>query len=713
MSMLRLEHLLFAMLFDDTAKETIRQCGGDPEKVRKEIDFFLREQIASVPKGVSVEPQFTTMLERVIQRAARDVFSSGNERQVTCGDILVAFFKERDSYAVYVLTSSGITRYNIINYISHGVSAIDENKTSKKTTSNPLEIFTVNLVEMAGQGKIDPIIGRSYELKRTVQTLCRRRKNNPIFVGEPGVGKTAIAEGLALRLFEGDVPDIIKGAVIYSLDMGALLAGTKYRGDFEQRLKGVLKALKKEKSKTILFIDEIHTIVGAGATTGGNMDASNLLKPYLDELRCIGSTTLDEYRNYFEKDKALARRFQRIEIEEPSVEETVRILNGVKSHYEKHHNVRYTIPALRAAAELAHKYINNRKLPDKAIDVIDEAGAAVQVASVSKGVIGVKDIEKIVADIAKIPPNSVSNTDKKRLKDLPSKLKELIFGQDSAVKALAEAIKLSRSGIAKPDKPIGSFIFAGPTGVGKTEVAKQLAHVMGIEFLRFDMSEYTEAHTISRLIGAPPGYVGFESGCLLTDSINQHPHCVLLLDEIEKAHKNLFNILLQVMDYATLTDNNGKKADFRNVIIIMTSNLGASDMDRTGIGFQRDKFAKGGETDKAIRDTFMPEFRNRLDAVIEFNRLSLETMECIVGKLISEIGTQLSDKKVSLELAVDAVKWLAKNGYDPVFGARPLQRLIYNKIKKILAEEILFGKLEKGGKVLVSVKNGKLNFLYS
>ena len=635
-------------------------------------------------------------------------------------------FREPDSYAVYLLQEQGITRFDLVNYISHGISKIaaaeewpqseeeqsEEEKPDRRV--KPLEAFAVNLVAKAQQGNIDPLIGRDDEIERTIHVLCRRRKNNPIYVGDPGVGKTALAEGLALKIHHGEVPDVLKDAVIYALDMGALLAGTKFRGDFEARLKGVLAGLKKLPN-SILFIDEIHTIVGAGATSGGSMDASNILKPALasGELKCIGSTTYHDYKSYFERDRALARRFQRIEVPEPSQDEAYKILEGLKPHYEKHHGVHYSSGAIRAAVQLSAKHINDRKLPDKAIDVIDEVGAAVKIQPPDKRKksIGAKDIERIVAKIAKIPPRSVSTSDKEQLQNLDRDLKLTVFGQDTAIDTLTSTIRLSRSGLGHPEKPIGCFLFSGPTGVGKTEVAKQLAHTMGIEFIRFDMSEYMEKHTVSRLIGAPPGYVGFDQGGLLTDAINRNPYAVLLLDEIEKAHPDLFNILLQVMDHAALTDNNGKKADFRNIILIMTTNAGAREMSGAPLGFgARSNAGKGKE---AIEKMFSPEFRNRLDAMIVFNSLSMEIIERVVDKFIIELDHQLNEKKVFLQLTVKARRWLAEKGYDPSFGARPMARLIQNEIKRVLADEILFGRLQSGGKVEVDENEGKLAFTYS
>jgi ATP-dependent Clp protease ATP-binding subunit ClpA len=661
----------------------------------------------------------------VLQRAVIHA-QSAEKKEINGGNMLIAMFREPDSYAVYLLEEQGITRFDVVNYVSHGISKIatneewtgqeeeqgDQDKTPKKV--NPLQAYTVNLVEKAARGDIDPLIGRDDEIERTIHVLCRRRKNNPIYVGDPGVGKTALAEGLALKIHKGEVPDALKSAVVYSLDMGGLLAGTKFRGDFEARLKGVLTGLKKQ-ANAILFIDEIHTIVGAGATSGGSMDASNILKPALasGELKCIGSTTYHDYKSYFERDRALARRFQKIEVSEPSKEDAYKILQGLKLHYEKHHGVHYSTSALHAAVDLSAKHINDRRLPDKAIDVIDEVGAATRLMPPEKRkkTIGAKDIEKIVAKIAKIPPRSVSVSDKEQLQNLERDLKLTVFGQDTAIEALASTIKLSRSGLGHPEKPIGCFLFSGPTGVGKTEVAKQLAHIMGIEFIRFDMSEYMEKHTVSRLIGAPPGYVGFDQGGLLTDAVNRNPYAVLLLDEIEKAHPDLFNILLQVMDHATLTDNNGKQADFRNIILIMTTNAGAREMSGAPLGFgARSNAGKGKE---AIEKMFSPEFRNRIDAMIVFNSLSMEIIERVVDKFIMELDRQLNEKKVFLSITPAARRWLAERGYDPAFGARPMARLIQNEIKRVLADEILFGKLQNGGKVEVDESEGRLVFNYS
>jgi ATP-dependent Clp protease ATP-binding subunit ClpA len=720
-----LEHLLYALLLDKDASRAIINCGGDIDRLRKSLEEFFNGELETLPAGFDQEPQQTLSFHRVLQRAVIHA-QSAERKEINGGNLLIAMFRESDSYAVYLLEEQGITRFDVVNYVSHGISKIstgedwpqseqehdDEEKPAQRV--KPLQAFTVNLVNKAGQGSIDPLIGRDDEIERTIHVLCRRRKNNPIYVGDPGVGKTALAEGLALKIHRGEVPDTLKDAVIYALDMGALLAGTKFRGDFEARLKGVLAGLSKQPN-SILFIDEIHTVVGAGATSGGSMDASNILKPALasGELKCIGSTTYHDYKSYFERDRALARRFQKIEISEPSVDEAYKILQGLKPHYEKHHGVHYSTTALHAAVELSAKHINDRRLPDKAIDVIDEVGAAVKILPPErrKKIIGPKDIEKIVAKIAKIPPRSVSTSDREQLQNLERDLKLTVFGQDVAVEMLASTIKLSRSGLGHPEKPIGCFLFSGPTGVGKTEMAKQLAHTMGIEFIRFDMSEYMEKHTVSRLIGAPPGYVGFDQGGLLTDAINKSPYAVLLLDEIEKAHPDLFNILLQVMDHATLTDNNGRKADFRNVILIMTTNAGAREMSGAPLGFgAQSNVGKGKE---AIEKMFSPEFRNRLDAMITFNSLSMEVIEKVVDKFIMELDEQLNEKKVFLHLTAKARRWFAERGYDPTFGARPMARLIQNEVKRVLADDILFGKLQNGGKVTVDENEGKLTFEYS
>jgi ATP-dependent Clp protease ATP-binding subunit ClpA len=719
------EHLLYALLQDRIGGRTIVNCGGDLEKLKKELEEFFHNQVETLPKGREREPQQTIGFHRVLQRAVVHA-QSAEKTEVNGGDLLAAIFREKDAYAVYLLEQQGVSRFDVINYLSHGVSKLPGSEEWTQSTESerdeeeprpirdPLQAFTVNLVQRAREGGIDPLIGRDNEIERTIHVLCRRRKNNPIYVGDPGVGKTAIAEGLALKIFQKQVPEPLKDSVIYALDMGALLAGTKFRGEFEARLKGVLNSLKKRPG-AILFIDEIHTIVGAGATSGGSLDASNILKPVLasGELRCIGSTTYHDYKSYFERDRALARRFQKIEVSEPSVDESYQILQGLKPHYEKHHGVTYTNDALRAAAELSAKHINDRRLPDKAIDVIDEVGAATKLrpSEEAEKVIDTEEIETIVAKMAKIPPRSVSISDKERLKNLDRDLKLTVFGQDAAIDSLAGVIKLSRSGLGQPEKPIGCFLFAGPTGVGKTEVAKQLARVLGVEFLRFDMSEYMEKHTVSRLIGAPPGYVGFDQGGLLTDAVNKTPYAVLLLDEIEKAHPDLFNILLQVMDHAALTDNNGRKADFRNIVLIMTTNAGAREMSGSFLGFGQGSIAGKGK--EAIEKMFSPEFRNRMDGIIFFNSLSPEIIEQVVDKFLVELDVQLNEKKVFLEVSQKARKWLAERGYDPVFGARPMARLIQTEIKRALADEILFGKLQNGGKVEVDESGGELTFSFS
>ncbi|HIP52523.1 MAG TPA: ATP-dependent Clp protease ATP-binding subunit ClpA, partial [Chromatiales bacterium] len=685
---------------------------------------FIEETTPVIPADETRETQPTLGFQRVLQRAVFHVQSSGN-KEVTGANVLVAIFSEQESQAVYFLQRQNIARLDVVNYISHGISKVhgeseeDDDQTSadsgdemgQSEGSDPLESFATNLNEQARLGKIDPLIGRAHEIERTIQILCRRRKNNPLLVGEAGVGKTAIAEGLAKKIVDGEVPEVLANSTIYALDLGGLVAGTKYRGDFEKRLKAVLAQLKKHPD-AILFIDEIHTIIGAGAASGGVMDASNLIKPVLasGDLRCIGSTTYQEFRGIFEKDRALARRFQKIDINEPSVDETFEILKGLKSRFEEHHNVKYSIPALRSAAELSEKYINDRHLPDKAIDVIDEAGANVQLQPTGKRkkTIGVRDVENIVAKIARIPPKKVSVSDTEVLQNLTRDLKMVVFGQDEAIETLASAIRMSRSGLGNEDRPVGSFLFAGPTGVGKTEVTRQLARIMGMELIRFDMSEYMERHTVSRLIGAPPGYVGFDQGGLLTEEINKHPHAVLLLDEIEKAHPDVFNLLLQVMDHGTLTDNNGRKADFRNVVIVMTTNAGASEMSRPSIGFTAQDHTSDGM--EAIKRLFTPEFRNRLDAVVQFNSLPTDVIEHIVDKFLFELEQQLEEKKVGLSVEPAARKWLAEHGYDEKMGARPMARLIQEKIKKPLAEALLFGELKNGGQVRVGVENGELAF---
>jgi ATP-dependent Clp protease ATP-binding subunit ClpA len=712
---LLLEHLLLAMLDDTRAVELFDACGADRDELREELEEWLDEQ-DSVDGDAEVEPQQTLSFQRVLQRAAMHVRSSGRET-IDAGNLLISMFREPESFAIYLLEQQGVSRFDLVNYVSHGISKVpgkdnpqtptgvgDDGEEAEKT-ANPLEAFCDELVAKAAAGKIDPLIGRDDEVERAIQVLCRRRKNNPVFVGDPGVGKTAIAEGLALKVHDGDVPDVLGQVKIYALNMSALLAGTRYRGDFEERLKALIDELKKDE-QAILFIDEIHTVVGAGATTGGTMDAGNMLKAPLSsgELRCIGSTTHAEYKSAFGKDRALARRFQKIDVVEPTVDEAYRILRGLKERYEQHHSVKYTDAALRAAADLSARHINDQKLPDKAIDVIDEAGARVRMQPESRRrkTIRPKDIEAIVAKIARIPPRTVNKDDKVKLKDLERDLKLLIYGQDEAISTIAAAIKLGRSGLGTPDTPIGSFLFAGPTGVGKTELAKQLALTMGVHFMRIDMSEYMEKHTVSRLIGAPPGYVGFDQGGLLTDGIRKNPHCVLVLDEIEKAHPDVFNILLQVMDHATLTDNNGNQADFRNVVIIMTTNAGARDMAKKSLGFADKDFKQLGKN-KALERTFSPEFRNRLDAIVSFNGLPPEVVRKVVDKFLHELDGQLTDKKVSIDITDAARDWLAKKGYDQQFGARPMARTIHEHVKKQLVDELLFGRLQNGGVVTVDV----------
>ena len=723
---LTLEHVLLSLLQDKTARDVIRHCKGDIRNLQRELDKFLDEKLEKLPEGTDRLPEQTPAFQRVFERATLQAQGSGQEL-IDGSNILAAIYQERRSFAVYLLEKQGVKRLDVLRFISHGVSKLEvdgnkeevsphhEGEEEETPVRDPLAAFTSNLIARAAEGRIDPLIGRASELTRTIQVLCRRRKNNPIYVGDPGVGKTAIAEGLALKIQQQDIPEVLKGAEFYALDMGALLAGTKYRGEFEQRLKAVITALK-QKPNVILFIDEIHTIVGAGAVSGGSMDASNILKPALasGEIRCIGSTTYPEYKASFERDRALARRFQKIEIGEPSMADTIQILQGLKKTYEAHHSITYAEDAITAAAELSAKYINDRFLPDKAIDVIDEAGAAVKMLAVidRPKEITAHDIEQIVARMAKIPPKTVSVSDKDRLQSLEGELKAVIYGQDHAISQLVRSIKLSRAGLSTPTKPVGSFLLSGPTGVGKTELAKQLAKAMGVEFLRFDMSEYMEKHTVSRLIGAPPGYVGFDQGGLLTDAINKAPHSVLLLDEIEKAHPDLFSILLQVMDHATLTDNNGKKADFRNVILLMTTNAGAREMSSEGVGFKTGDnvtAASGSKGRGAIERMFTPEFRNRLDGWIAFEPLSFEVTERVVDKFINEVQTQLSEKKVILELTEPARAWLARKGYDKLYGARPMARLIQTKIREPLADELLFGKLQQGGRVLIGVKDDDIS----
>lgn len=719
-----IEHMFYAILHDSTGMEIIEGCGGNIESLKSTVDNFFKNQMESIPEGNDYVLQHAIGFQRVIQRAVNHA-RSADKHEVEVGDILASIFLEKDCHAAYFMSMEGITRLDILNYISHEVSKDpyrdapgDYGKADpkKKKKVNPLKVFCIDLIESAAMGKIDPLIGRNNELDRTIQVLCRRRKNNPVFVGEPGVGKTAMAEGLAMKIYDGGVPDILKDVKIFSLDLGALLAGTKFRGDFELRLKGVISSIKKIKN-AILFIDEIHTIVGAGATSSGSMDASSIMKPFLakGELRCIGSTTYEEYQNHFEKDRALSRRFEKIEITEPSVDDTYKILKGLKSYYEAHHGLEYTEPALQSAAELSAKFLNDRFLPDKAIDVIDEAGAFVRLTGSSRRKkIHPTDIEKIVAKMARIPTVSVSTDDKSKLEHLDKHLKEVVFGQDEAIKFIVTSIKRSRAGLGTPGRPIGSFLFTGPTGVGKTEVSRQLARTLGVSFIRFDMSEYMEKHAVARLIGAPPGYIGFDQGGLLTDGIRKNPHCVLLFDELEKAHPDIFNILLQVLDYATLTDNNGKKADFRNVIIIMTSNAGAREMSTHTIGFGGAAYDPESKSMKAIEQLFSPEFRNRLDGIVNFAPLDVAIMEMIVDKFLTELNQQLAGKKVSIGLSPAARTWLAQKGYDPRYGARPLGRLIQIEIKDVLSDEILFGKLEKGGGVLVDIdENEKMSFTYS
>jgi ATP-dependent Clp protease ATP-binding subunit ClpA len=711
------EHLLLALLDNPSAAEVLRACAVNIEDLRKTLGNFITDNTPTVPGTNEVDTQPTLGFQRVIQRAIMHVQSASNgKKEVTGANVLVAIFGEKDSHAVYYLHQQGVTRLDVVNFISHGVrkdshnevpkspEGGEENQAEAQAKENPLDQFTQNLNKAAAEGKIDPLIGRDNEVERVIQILCRRRKNNPLLVGEAGVGKTAIAEGLAWRITQSDVPDILQNAVVYSLDMGALLAGTKYRGDFELRLKGVLKQLK-ETPNGILFIDEIHTIIGAGSASGGTLDASNLLKPALSsgQLKCIGATTYTEYRGVFEKDHALARRFQKIDVNEPTVEQTVQILRGLKAKFEEHHNVKYSASALTTAAELSARFINDRHLPDKAIDVIDEAGAAQRILpkSKQKKTIGKADIEDIISKIARIPPQTVNQDDRSKLQTIERDLKNVVFGQEPAIEALASSIKMARAGLGKTDKPIGSFLFSGPTGVGKTEVAKQLAFTLGIELIRFDMSEYMERHAVSRLIGAPPGYVGFDQGGLMTEAITKKPHAVLLLDEIEKAHPDVFNILLQVMDHGTLTDNNGRKADFRNVIIIMTTNAGAESLQKRSIGFNDSKEA--GDEMADIKRMFTPEFRNRLDAIISFRALDEEIILRVVDKFLMQLEEQLHEKKVEATFSDNLRKFLGKKGFDPLMGARPMARLIQDMIRKALADELLFGKLVTGGRVIVDL----------
>ena len=713
------EHLLHALLDNPSASDVLRACSANIEDLRSSLSNFIRDNTPQVAGTEEVDTQPTLGFQRVIQRAIMHVQSTGNgKKEVTGANVLVAIFGEKDSHAVYYLHQQGVTRLDVVNYIAHGIRKSDPPEAGKAEAqmdseevnmggernekASPLEQYTLNLNQAAKEGKIDPLIGRDYEVERTIQILCRRRKNNPLLVGEAGVGKTAIAEGLAWRITEGTVPEVLKDAVVYSLDMGALLAGTKYRGDFEQRLKGVLKTLK-DKPNAVLFIDEIHTLIGAGAASGGTLDASNLIKPALSsgQLKCIGATTFTEYRGIFEKDAALSRRFQKVDVVEPTVPETIEILKGLKPRFEEHHGISYSTEALEAAAQLSAKYINDRHLPDKAIDVIDEAGAAQRVKPEAdrKAVVGRTEIEEIVAKMARIPPANVSNDDRSKLQTLERDLKSVVFGQDKALEVLASAVKMARSGLGKPDKPIGSFLFSGPTGVGKTEAAKQLAYILGVDLIRFDMSEYMERHAVSRLIGAPPGYVGYDQGGLLTEAVTKKPHAVLLLDEIEKAHPDIFNVLLQVMDHGTLTDNNGRKADFRNVIIIMTTNAGAETMQKSVMGFTTQKQA--GDEMADIKRLFTPEFRNRLDAIVSFKPLDEQIILRVVDKFLLQLEQQLAEKKVEVTFTDKLRKHLAAKGFDPAMGARPMQRLIQDTIRRSLADELLFGRLVDGGRLEV------------
>ena len=722
-----LEHLLLSLIDDRDASSVMRACNVDIERLRAKLTDFLDKELTNLILDQDSEAQPTASFQRVIHRAVVHVQSSGRE-EVTGANVLVAVFAERESNAAYFLQEQDMTRFDAVNFISHGISkragmseprgvrGVDEDAATvegsddKKRSTDALEAYCVNLNQKAKDGRIDPLIGRDKEIERTIQVLCRRSKNNPLYVGDPGVGKTAIAEGLARKIVRGEVPQVLANATVFSLDMGTLLAGTRYRGDFEERLKAVMKEIEAYPG-AILFIDEIHTVIGAGATSGGAMDASNLLKPALQSgvLRCIGSTTYKEYRQHFEKDRALVRRFQKIDVAEPTVEDAFEIMKGLKPYFEDFHNIKYTNQAIKAAVELSAKYIHDRKLPDKAIDVIDETGASQMLLAPSKRkrTIGVKEVEATVATMARIPPKTVSKSDTELLRNLENDLKRVVFGQEQAIHALSAAIKLARAGLRDAEKPIGCYLFSGPTGVGKTEVARQLASLLGVQILRFDMSEYMERHTVSRLIGAPPGYVGFDQGGLLTDGVDQNPHCVLLLDEIEKAHPDLFNVLLQVMDHGKLTDHNGKQVDFRNVILIMTTNAGAAEMAKAGIGFGSTQ--RVGEDEEAIKRMFSPEFRNRLDAVIAFSRLSRQMISRVVEKFIFQLEAQLADRNVMIELSPEAMDWIAEHGYDELYGARPLARVIQEHIKKPLAEELLFGKLEGGGtvRVVVEEKDGK------
>ncbi len=718
-----LEHLLLALIEDQDAAAVMRACNVDLDMLKRSLIDYIDTELANLAHGPDEDSKPTAGFQRVIQRAVIHVQSSGRE-EVTGANVLVAIFAERESHAAYFLQEQDMTRYDAVNYISHGIAkragmsesrpvrgvdddaaTVDSREEGSKKKADALDAYCVNLNEKAKKGKIDPLIGRDTEIARTIQILCRRQKNNPLFVGDPGVGKTAIAEGLAKRIVEGDVPDVLAGATIFSLDMGTLLAGTRYRGDFEERLKQVVKEIE-EYPGSILFIDEIHTVIGAGATSGGAMDASNLLKPALagGSIRCIGSTTYKEYRQFFEKDRALVRRFQKIDVNEPTVPDAIEILKGLKPYFEDFHRVRYTNDAIKAAVELSARYIHDRKLPDKAIDVIDETGASqmLLIEGKRKKTIGVKEIEDTIATMARIPPKTISKNDSEVLRSLETTLKRVVYGQDRAIEQVTSAIKLARAGLREPEKPIGSYLFAGPTGVGKTEVAKQLAASLGVELIRFDMSEYMERHTVSRLIGAPPGYVGFDQGGLLTDGVDQHPHCVLLLDEIEKAHPDLFNILLQVMDHGKLTDHNGKQVDFRNVVLIMTTNAGAADLAKPAIGFKNSQ--RDADDQEAINRLFAPEFRNRLDAIVQFGNLPIEVVRSVVQKFVLQLEAQLADRGVTFELSSEAIDWLAEKGYDRQMGARPLGRVIQQNIKQPLADEVLFGKLRKGGTVKITVE---------
>ncbi|MBF0344415.1 MAG: ATP-dependent Clp protease ATP-binding subunit ClpA [Nitrospirae bacterium] len=719
-----IEHILFAILHDEKGIDIVTKCGGVVSNLKADLNDFFGKNVPKLPKNARNIPQPTIGFQRVLQRALWHLQSSGKE-EVDAGDLLASIYMEEDCYAAYYLQKEGITRLDVLNYISHGITKLSDDDSQEQTSEepytsdttkqpDPLKQFTVNLIEKAASGDIDPLVGREREIERTIQILCRRRKNNPVFVGEPGVGKTAIVEGLALKICEGNVPDALKNTHIFLLDMGGMLAGTKFRGEFEARLKATIDSLKKIKN-AILFIDEIHTVVGAGATSGGSLDASNILKPVLNsgKLRCIGASTYEEYKNYFEKDRALSRRFQKIEVQEPSIEESCQILSGLKPYYEEFHGVHFTTAAIKNAVELSAKYINDRYLPDKAIDVMDEAGALVKLLVGSKRTVGVLDVEKVVAKMAKIPARTLSVSEADRLQSLETELKRRVFGQDVAIASVVTAIKRSRSGLGLPDRPTGCFLFTGPTGVGKTEIAKQLSNILGVKFIRFDMSEYMEKHAVARLIGAPPGYVGFDQGGMLTDEIRKNPFSVVLFDEIEKAHQDVYNILLQVMDYATLTDNNGKKADFRNVIVIMTSNAGAREMDRNAIGFGDRTLDTASKGKDAVKQVFSPEFRNRLDDIVFFNPLADETMAKIVDKFVEELALQLKQKKVSLTVSQDARQWLRSKGFDAHFGARPLSRLLQKELKTPLADEILFGRLKAGGNVCVNVVDDKIEFEYN